>query len=475
MSTQPFAPPALGVGMVYFPSFEPLLQQCGEWLDVIEVEPQAFWLRGTEGGVPRLDARVFDRLAALPQRKLLHGTGLPLAGSVPLDAQQAAPWRETIHRLQPAWVSEHLAFARVPDGASHHHAGFLLPPLQSAETVNLAVQRIAALRARSGRPVAFETAPNYLRPQPGEMADGAFFAEVAERADCGIVLDLHNLWCNERNGRQRVREVLEQLPLERVWEVHLAGGQSHRGYWLDAHSDLVPGPVMALLEEWLPRLPRAGAVIFEILPEYVAAKGLSDEQLRGQIEAVKRLWNRRRRAPAAPPPPRRLPVEDGLPAAHWERALGALVNGRPAPGAPAWLAGDPGIAVYRALVESGRAANLVEPLALSYRLLVLTLGDAATWQLLRDFWAESWPQAQSLDEALAFEAFIATRLADGRLAVPNLHPVLAHELAHAQAAARQRELFVPFDSEAPALLSALASGQLPAERLPGHYEVHGAG
>ena len=81
---------------------------------------------------------------------------------------------------------------------------------------------------------------DYLRPRPGELGDGEFFAAVAEQADCGILLDLHNLWCNERDGRQPVRDVLAELRLERVWEVHLAGGEELVGYLLDAHSPL-PG------------------------------------------------------------------------------------------------------------------------------------------------------------------------------------------------------------------------------------------
>ena len=67
------------------------------------------------------------------------------------------------------------------------------------------------------------------------MPDGEFFAAVAEEAECGILLDLHNLYCNEKNGRSRLRDVLGAMPMDRVWEVHLAGGQEQGRFYLDGH------------------------------------------------------------------------------------------------------------------------------------------------------------------------------------------------------------------------------------------------
>src|SRR3546814_8083448 len=68
--------------LVYFPALEPLLDAGKGLIDVIEVEPQPLWLKDSGGGCPRLDERAFDRLLARPQRKLVHGVGIPLAGTV---------------------------------------------------------------------------------------------------------------------------------------------------------------------------------------------------------------------------------------------------------------------------------------------------------------------------------------------------------------------------------------------------------
>ncbi|NJM77566.1 MAG: DUF692 domain-containing protein [Acaryochloridaceae cyanobacterium RU_4_10] len=199
-------------------------------------------------------------------------------------------FKETIAAVNAPWCSEHLSFNRFASERDEFNTGFLCPPLQTLEGVKKAAANIRELKAKLPIPFAFETGVNYLQPLEGELSDGQFFAAVAEEADCGIVLDLHNLWCNEQNGRQPLREVLAELPLERVWEVHLAGGQDYRGYWLDAHSDLVPVPLMELAKEIIPTLPNLKALIFEILEDFVKIKGIQPEALLDQVRQLRSLW-----------------------------------------------------------------------------------------------------------------------------------------------------------------------------------------
>ena len=78
-------------------------------------------------------------------------------------------------------------------------------------------------------PFAVEIGVNYLRRRSDELSDGEFVTKVVEGANCGIILDLHNLWTNEMNGRQSIEDFLRQIPLERVWEIHLAGGYEEDG------------------------------------------------------------------------------------------------------------------------------------------------------------------------------------------------------------------------------------------------------
>lgn len=136
--------------MVYFPAFEALFERCGDLLDVIEVEPQTLWFRNHDSGGHRLDEHAFENLARLPQHKLMHGVGMPLASSIEFDFQQIPAWQQSISRLNPPWVSEHLAFMRLSSDdprVASQHSGFLLPPLQCQETIDIAVARIAEVAA----------------------------------------------------------------------------------------------------------------------------------------------------------------------------------------------------------------------------------------------------------------------------------------------------------------------------------------
>ena len=75
----------------------------------------------------------------------------------------------------------------------------MLPPAQTTAGVEVAAEHVRAYHTAAHLPFLVETGVNYLRPHPGELSDGAYIAGVAGRADCGILLDLHNLLTNERN------------------------------------------------------------------------------------------------------------------------------------------------------------------------------------------------------------------------------------------------------------------------------------
>jgi len=205
----------------------------------------------------------------------------------------------------------------------------MLPPRHSPAGVVLAAANIAQYRAGLRNiPLAIETPVSYLPPLPGELPDGEFVAAVAEAADCGILLDLHNVLCNARNGRQSVAAFLDAVPLDRVWEIHLAGGESEAGFWLDSHSGLAEGELVEIAAALIPRLPRLRAMIFEIMPERVPEVGLAG--IARQLGTLRDLWETR--ASACRPRTRRV---SGAPAAaspldpeSWASLLGAAVTGR---------------------------------------------------------------------------------------------------------------------------------------------------
>ena len=195
-------------------------------------------------------------------------------------------------------MSEHLSYNRVRTPAGVTTTALMLPPVQTVDSARIAAASIARYRSVVRRPFAFETGVNYLGVRDGDMSDGRWWRMVAEQADCGIVLDLHNVWCNARNGRQPLDELLDELPLERVWEVHVAGGEQLDGVWLDAHSGLVDPALVEIAASVVPRLPSLRAITFEIVPEYLEDRALTRAQIRSMLEDLHRVWDLRR--PARP-------------------------------------------------------------------------------------------------------------------------------------------------------------------------------
>jgi uncharacterized protein len=485
--------PELGVGLTYFSALDPVLEANLDLVDVLEVEPQTLWFRTPDGGF-RVDQASVRRVETIPRAKLMHGIGFPVGGVLPPDPSQVPPLLEMAARLAPPWMSEHLSFNRVHGEAGAFNTGFMLPPRQTWAGVEAAVASIRAMAGAMPVPLAVETGVSYLRPRPDEMPDGAFVAAVAARADCGILLDLHNLWANERNGRQTVEEFLGQIPLERVWEVHLAGGGEHRGFWLDAHSGPVQEPLLDLARRVLPRLSELRALIFELFPAHVMRLGAG--LFRPQLEELRRLWERRRPArtshrPSAATSPREKPgpgarsrpsrpaagdspgCTDAVPVTgpspeEWEEALGGLVVGRH-PGGPLAeeLAREPGLDIIRELVSDFRASMIVSTLQLTSRYLLLSLGEKGFRALLEEFWRVTPPVLFASEEA----ENLARHLEGTAPPLPHLAEVLAFERAVLLTLLDGEHRLVPFGCDPLPVLRALGERRLPEMLIPGTFEI----
>lgn len=300
------------------------------------------------------------------------------------------------------------------------------------------------------------------------MPDGEFFSAVVETADCGILLDLHNVYCNQQNGRQSVDLFLSQVPLERVWEVHLAGGFELGGFWLDAHSGAVPPPLRSCCEEVVPSLPNLKAIIFEVFSSFLPHFGL--EGVARELEYLHDLWPPRRAAASTAPRRQPVRIEDtALPPCDWEDALGKLVIGR-APCTPleAELAADPGVSLMRGLVNEFRASMVVGVFRLSSRLLMLALGPDVFRAILEDFWSTAPPRQYARTEALAF----ADYLLEKNLRVPQFQSILAFERASLDTLCDGKPRVVAFTIDPLPMLRDLADGVLLQDPGPfGEYEI----
>jgi len=461
--------PELGVGITYSSAIEPLLEQHPELFDVVEVEPQTTWIKTRDGSEPyRMLDSVLEHIAQLPGHKLVHSIDAPVGGTVRPEQAQLILLERTLRRLNSPWFSEHLSFNTTAD----FRTGFFLPPRQTCEGVDMALTCIRDLKTALSVPVAVETGVNYLRPRLDEMPDGDFVAAVAETADCGILLDLHNIFANALNGRQPVDDFLARLPLDRVWEIHLAGGFELEGFWLDAHSGAIPRPLFDISKRIVSTLPSLKAIIFEIYPSFVPIFGL--DAIRAQMEELHELWEFRGKTKSERLPVRvqtSIDINTYSSPAVWERALGTLVIGRQSHEDLAReLQADPGIGLVNRLICEFRGSMIVNVLRLTSRLIMLALGADIFRAILEDFWAKTPPQQFASLEAEAFADYLVAL----DLKVPQLGKILEFERAVAATLADEQPRVVAFDIDPLPMLRSLTEGHLPevpAQAVPFEIEV----
>jgi uncharacterized protein (UPF0276 family) len=222
-------------------------------------------------GLPEADLEALDRLRAR-YPVVLHGVGLSIGSTDPLNQTYLAGVRRLADRLDAALVSEHLAWVSV-DGVYVHD---LLPLPLTRETVEHVRARIERVQEVLGRRIAIENPSRYLGFREDERLLEEVLSELTERTGCGLLLDLTNVQVSTTNLGGDARSFVDGLPLDRVAYVHLAGPEDRGDHLLDNHSRPVPesawelyryavqaaGPLPALIE-WDRELPGLDALVAE--------------------------------------------------------------------------------------------------------------------------------------------------------------------------------------------------------------------
>src|SRR5690606_15242675 len=135
-----------------------------------------------------------------------------------------------------------------------------------------------------------ENAACYLPELPADPGwdEARFLTELCRRSSCGLLLDLFNLHVNCTNFDLDPFDLIDRIPLDRVVEIHVAGGAEHRGFLLDSHSAAVPDRVWELLDDVLRRAPNVAGVVFEVLEE--SFPSLGPVAYRGELQTLRDHW-----------------------------------------------------------------------------------------------------------------------------------------------------------------------------------------
>jgi uncharacterized protein (UPF0276 family) len=217
---------------------------------------------------------------------VMHGVSLSIGGSDPLDRDYLASLKVLAARVEPLWVSDHLCWT-AHRGLNLHD---LLPLPYTEEAVAHVAGRVRQVQDYLGRRILLENVSSYVSYAASGLSEWAFLSEVAERADCDILLDVNNIYVSAFNHGFDARDYLAGVPAARVRQIHIAG-HSHLGtHIIDTHDHPVVPDVWALYGEAVQRFGPVPTMIErdDDIPPYIELLAELDQARQVCAEALTR-------------------------------------------------------------------------------------------------------------------------------------------------------------------------------------------
>ena len=256
--------PYLGYGLgLRVDHYEALLAKPAQvqWLEVVSENYMV------DGGLPLVWLDRFRERYPL----VMHGVSMSIGSTDPLDEDYLARLAALAQRVEPAWVSDHLCWTGV-QGVNLHD---LMPLPYTEEALNHVVSRVQRVQDKLKRRILLENVSSYVSFAQSQLTEWEFLAEVAERADCLILLDINNVHVSATNHGFSALDYLRGIPVSRVQQFHLAGYEQGEQLIIDTHDAAVSNAVWDLYVQAVRRFGRVSTMIerddhFPPLPELIA-------------------------------------------------------------------------------------------------------------------------------------------------------------------------------------------------------------
>jgi uncharacterized protein len=269
MNRSDFAPLGFGLGLRR-PHYVHVLENHPR-LDWFEVISENFMV---DGGRP---LEVFEGVRSR-YPVVMHGVSLSIGSTDPLNVGYLKQLAATARRFEPAWISDHLCWTSVAARNLHD----LLPLPYVEETVRHVAARIRQVQDILERTILIENVSSYMEFSSSRLAEWEFLSAVAEEADCGILLDINNIFVSAFNHRFDAVRYIDFVPRGRVIQFHLAGHSDHGTYLLDTHDHPIRPEVWTLYEHAVRRFGRVPTLIEwdDNIPEFEVLAAVADEARR---------------------------------------------------------------------------------------------------------------------------------------------------------------------------------------------------
>ncbi len=178
-----------------------------------------------------------------------HGVSLAIGSPDPLDFAYLTKLKALARRTKTPWLSDHLSWGRLP-GANYHD---LLPLPYTQEVITYVAERARIVQDFLEIPFALENLSSYVAYKQDQMPEWEFYTQVVEKADIFMMLDVNNIYVSSRNHHFTPRDYYENIPLDRVIQIHLAGHTDKGTHLLDTHDNFVCDEVWKIYAEVYPK------------------------------------------------------------------------------------------------------------------------------------------------------------------------------------------------------------------------------
>jgi len=204
---------------------------------------------------------------------IMHGVSLNIGSPDALNFEYLAKLKKLADFLDVPWFSDHLCWT----GANAHNSHDLLPLPYTKEMLSYIVERVKRVQDFVGREFIMENPSSYLEFAESTIPEYEFLAEIAERADCGVLLDVNNVFVSAFNHGFDAKKYIDTIPAERIAQIHLAGHSNFGTYIIDTHDKNVTDEVWKLYEyatkikgekstmiEWDENIPEFSELVAEL-------------------------------------------------------------------------------------------------------------------------------------------------------------------------------------------------------------------
>lgn len=188
---------------------------------------------------------------------VMHGVSMSIGSTDAINKDYLNQLKNTIARVEPQWVSDHLCFTQVGGINSHD----LLPMPYTNEALEHLANKISQVQDYIGREMIFENVSSYLTYNASQMSEWEFLAQLHKQTGCKFLMDVNNVYVSARNHDFNAMDYLSAIPSTAIAQIHLAGHQDFGTHIIDTHDEDVPDAVWDLYAQYAKTLGPVSTMI----------------------------------------------------------------------------------------------------------------------------------------------------------------------------------------------------------------------